>query len=67
MKKFTLGDKEYSLAGNGEIYTVGGDDDMAFNTPGMEPNIIVTNQKLSSVSNVTVQPYTANIIVIPFK
>ena len=39
---------------------------MAFNTPGMEPNITVTNQKLSSVSNVTVQPYTANIIVIPF-
>ncbi|MBE6335014.1 MAG: alpha-L-arabinofuranosidase [Bacteroidales bacterium] len=67
VKKFTLGDKEYSLAGNGEIYTVGGDDDMAFNTPGMEPNITVTNQKLSSVSNVTVQPYTANIIVIPFK
>ncbi len=61
-----LDGESHTLAKSGEIYVITGPDDMAYNTPGEAPKIAPESHALKSLGKISVAPFSASIIVIPF-
>lgn len=62
-EQFDCQGKEWKLSGEGEIYTITGPDDMAYNTPGQESVVKATVQKLTDPRRIRVAPFSASVIV----
>ena len=52
------------LNGVATIYTLTGPDDMAYNTPGQESVVKVSEKSLKNTKQVKVGPFSANVIVL---
>ena len=56
--------KTCRLNGVATIYTLTGPDDMAYNTPGQESVVKVSEKSLKNTKQVKVGPFSANVIVL---
>jgi len=62
--QFEYQEKTCRLNGVATIYTLTGPDDMAYNTPGQESVVKVSEKSLKNTKQVKVGPFSANVIVL---
>mgnify|MGYP002542449600 CR=1 FL=1 len=62
--QFEYQEKTCRLNGVATIYTLTGPDDMAYNTPGQESVVKVSEKSLKNTRQVKVGPFSANVIVL---
>lgn len=63
-KDFTIDEIKYKIDSKATLYTLSSSNDMSYNTPGFEKKVILKKEKITSLSSVTVKPFSVNIIEI---